>query len=457
MEKKNLKRLLISILTIIFSLVLYMCLPFLINFDIEKKAKIETLFSDTIRYQVSIKGSIKYKLNPLPTLEISEIHLTKKNENSIVNKIEVNISIFDLLKNKYFYKKIIFHGGEFIVDLDSLNDVYYNNNFQNKKIIFKELNLKFFSDTKSFNLDQLNSKILYNDRKINEIIANAFIGEIPFKINYKNDQLDLSSKNIGLNINLKNLSNKKKDLKFSFNRKSIFPGIDEIFASFKIEIDENNLLIETNKFKTNLFDGNITIKKSNETKNVIVMTGSFEKANLKKIFYKDLKIFLENDLNKLANILDAKISLSFNEIKTQKNLFDNAKFDFTFRKGDVIFKAIKLSSNKAKINIKGRNIKYQKDNLFFYDIIFETDSLKEMCNIICENESHNNKINKNKMRFYSKGILNINKAKVVVQEHNFIKQYNDNEIKKLNENLNNKVILGKLENLLDLSKYFNLL
>ena len=189
---------------------MYLCLPFLINFDIEKKAKIETLFSDTIRYQVSIKGSIKYKLNPLPTLEISEIHLTKKNENSIVNKIEVNISIFDLLKNKYFYKKIIFHGGEFIVDLDSLNDVYYNNNFQNKKIIFKELNLKFFSDTKSFNLDQLNSKILYNDRKINEIIANAFIGEIPFKINYKNDQLDLSSKNIGLNINLKNLSNKKR-------------------------------------------------------------------------------------------------------------------------------------------------------------------------------------------------------------------------------------------------------
>ena len=76
--KKNLKRLLISILTIIFSLVLYLCLPFLINFDIEKKAKIETLFSDTIRYQVSIKGSIKYKLNPLPTLEISEIHFLKK-------------------------------------------------------------------------------------------------------------------------------------------------------------------------------------------------------------------------------------------------------------------------------------------------------------------------------------------------------------------------------------------
>ena len=97
----------------------------------------------------------------------------------------------------------------------------------------------------------------------------------------------MSSKNIGLNILKIYLT--KKDLKFSFNRKSIFPGIDEIFASLKIEIDENNLLIETNKFKTNLFDGNITIKKSNETKNVIVMTGSFEKQFEK--FYKDLKIF----------------------------------------------------------------------------------------------------------------------------------------------------------------------
>ena len=69
----------------------------------------------------------------------------------------------------------------------------------------------------------------------------------------------------------------------------------------------------------------------------------------------------------------------------------------------------------------------------------------------------NDKIANNEIEIYSKGILNINKAKVIVQENNFIKQYNDNEIKKLNDNLNTKVILGRLENLLDLSKYFNLL
>jgi hypothetical protein len=69
----------------------------------------------------------------------------------------------------------------------------------------------------------------------------------------------------------------------------------------------------------------------------------------------------------------------------------------------------------------------------------------------------NDKIVNNEIKLYSKGILNINKAKVIVQENNFIKQYNDNEIKKLSDNLNTKVILGRLENLLDLSKYFNLL
>ena len=46
---------------------------------------------------------------------------------------------------------------------------------------------------------------------------------------------------------------------------------------------------------------------------------------------------------------------------------------------------------------------------------------------------------------------------LVVKENNFVKQFNDNEIKKLSDNLNKKVISGKLENLLDLSKYFNLL
>ena len=457
MEKKKLKRLLISVLILTFSLISYVSAPFFINFDKERKAKIQKLFSDAIKYQVSIKGTVKYKLKPLPILEISEVHVSKNDENSILNRVFISISIFDLLRSKYSYKKILFDGGELIVDLDDLRNVYINDAFKKQKIIFKNLSLKFFQNKKSFNFDQINGKILYDDRRIKNINANVFIGEIPFKINFKDDQLNLLSKSIGLNADFKNLFSSEKELKFTFNRQSIFPGINDIFASLKLQIDDDSLLIKSEKFQTNLFDGKITVEKNKSTNNAIVITGSFAKANFKSINKKDLKIFLEKDLNKLSNILDAKIFLNFEKIKTKKKLFSKAKFDLFFQKGDVIFEDVILSSDKAKLKIKGRNVRYQKDNLFFYNIIFETNDLREICKIICEDKIYNDKINIKEVKIFSKGILNINKAKIFVKENNFIKEYNDNEIKKLSDNLNSKIILGKLENLINLSKYFNLL
>ena len=458
MEKKKLKRLLISTLIIIFSTISYICAPFFINFDDAKVTNFENLLSETIKYRVSVKGGIQYKLKPFPILEISEVHIAKENENSILNKIILRISILDLLKKKYSYKKkIILDGGELIVDLNNLNDVMFINDFQNQKVIFRNLSLKFFSNKQSFNLDQVNGEILYNDRKIKKIKTQTFIGEVPFEITFKESQLDLISKKIGINLSLKNIFEKEKNLKFTFDNQTIFPGINEIYASLKLTNDNNSFVITSEKFQTNLFDGNIIIEKSNKTANDIVIKSIFNKANLKKIHIEDFKNFLEKDLYKLSNILDARILINFKKIKTQKKLFNSAKFEILFQKGDVIFEDITFSSDKAKINIKGRNINYQKDNLLFYDIFFETKDLKEVCKTICEDKSLNDKIVNNEIKLYSKGILNINKAKVIVKENNFIKQYNDNEIKKLNDNLNTKVILGKLENLLDLSKYFNLL
>ena len=59
MEKKKLKRLLISVLILTFFSNFLRAAPFFINFDEERKVKIERLFSDAIKYQVSIKGTVK--------------------------------------------------------------------------------------------------------------------------------------------------------------------------------------------------------------------------------------------------------------------------------------------------------------------------------------------------------------------------------------------------------------
>ena len=80
----------------------------------------------------------------MPTLELSEVHVSKKNENSILNKVFLSISIFDLLRSKYSYKKILFDGGELIVDLEDLGNVFKNDAFEKQNIIFKNLSLKFF-------------------------------------------------------------------------------------------------------------------------------------------------------------------------------------------------------------------------------------------------------------------------------------------------------------------------
>ena len=95
---------LISVLILTFSLISFVCAPFFINFDEKRKVKIERLFSDAIKYQVSIKGTIKYKLKPLPTLELSEVHVSKKDENSILNKVFLNEGVI-ILKGFLDFKK----------------------------------------------------------------------------------------------------------------------------------------------------------------------------------------------------------------------------------------------------------------------------------------------------------------------------------------------------------------
>ena len=143
-------------------------------------------------------------------------------------------------------------------------------------------------------------------------------------------------------------------------------------------------------------------------------------------------------------------------MKTKEGIFDNAKITINFLKGDMILDNFNLESDANKLNVKGRNILYQKDNLFFYDLIFETSNIKNLCTLVCLDKSLVNKINNKEFKLKSKGLLNIDKSKVTVEENFTDKQFNDNELKKLSTTLNTSIISGKLENLLNISRYFNL-
>lgn len=455
MGKKNAKKLLISISLIIFLFAFYICVPFLINFDDQKKIRIENLVSETISYDAKISGDIQYKLNPLPVLEISNINLTKNNENSILEKVILNISIFDLIRNRFTYGDVLLSGGEFIIDLNNAGDLSIISNFKNKKIKFNDVNLRFFNGKESFNLNQSNIKIFFKNKEIEQINGKFNIGEVSFQIYYKEDQLSLKSKEIDFKVSIENFSKDKKNVRLNFNQTTFFPGIKKLYTDFEFEKNEETIYIKTNKFNTNLFSGFVEIKKNNP-RYPIEITGKFENANFKKIDFLEFEKFLQENLSVLANIFDAKVSLLFENMKTKEGIFDNAKITINFLKGDMILDNFNLESDVNKLNVKGRNILYQKDNLFFYDLIFETSNIKNLCTLVCLDKSLVNKINNKEFKLKSKGLLNIDKSKVTVEENFTDKQFNDNELKKLSTTLNTSIISGKLENLFNISRYFNL-
>ena len=456
MLKRNAKKLLISVALLIFFISGYLCSPFLINFNDEKKTGIENLISELIFYKVNIKGNIKYNLNPLPVLEISEVHLSSEDENSILNQVILNISILDLLQNKFSYKNILLDGGEFIINLEKLKNLTNIEEFNKKKIKFNNVSVKFFNQKKTFTFDQFTGNVSYNENTIDKISGTFNLGEILFKLQYSDNKLSLKSPEIKFKANIENILNEKKIITFDYNNNTIFPGIDEVFASFSFKKDNTNFDLVTEKFETNLFKGQIKINNNND-KNIVIFDGFFDEANFETINTKDLSEFLIKNLNVLADIFDGKIILNFNNFKTNKGIFNNAKFNISFQNGDIFFEDITFYSDKNLLNISGRNIFYQKDKLFFYDLNFETKSLKEICSKICKDSSLLSRTGDKGFNIKSKGILNFNKAKITIKENFTNKQFNDNELNKLNTNVNSIIIFGKLENLFDLSRYFTLL
>jgi len=457
MGKKNKKKLLISILITIFSFLLYISSPFLLNFNDERKIGLENLLSELIFYEVNIKGDVKYKLLPFPSLEISDVYLKNKNENSILNKIKVEISVYNLIQNKFSYNDITLDGGEFIIDISNFSKINDIKEFDRKKIVLKNIDLKFFDLNRSFNLNSINGKIFYADGKIKEINGKGFLGEIDFNIGFEKNELNIKSNKSNFKISISDLFSNKKIVKLNFNKQNFLPGINKVYSKLIFENIDDGFKIVTEQFKTNNLDGKIYIKKDQKISNSLLIEGQLKNVEFKNISDKELNFFLKNTLLEIANLFDAHLLLNFQDIETKNKIFDNANFEMSFQNGDIRFDKIDIFSDKNKISLKGRNIKYDKDNLFFFDFEFNTKDFENICKRICQDELTMNKIKDKEFKLKSKGILNLNKAKISIKENFTNKQFNDNELKKLNSNFNSLILLGKLENLFDLSRYFTLL
>jgi hypothetical protein len=243
-------------------------------------------------------------------------------------------------------------------------------------------------------------------------------------------------------------------LKINYNNKIFFPSLRKLYAEFDVKKIDSNFSLKSKVFKTNLLKGDVDVLFDLNQNKTIKFKGNFDNPKLAKINANELVLFLKNDLNFLSSLFDINFEFIFNNFEFSNSLFENANLNFSFQSGDILVNKINFFSKNNKLEIKGRNVVYEKDNLFLYDLIFQTNNIKQLCKDFCENKNLLEKINKENFKLVSKGILNINKGKIEVEENFTDNQYNDNQLKLLNANLNSLILFGNLENLFNVSRYF---
>jgi hypothetical protein len=109
-----------------------------------------------------------------------------------------------------------------------------------------------------------------------------------------------------------------KLITININNSISFPGIETLFTELNFKKNNEFIEIQSNQFKTNIFNGNLDISKSLNSKDPFQIKAIFNDVNFKKISYSELSEFFENGLNFFSNIFDANVNIEFKELKNKK-------------------------------------------------------------------------------------------------------------------------------------------
>ena len=377
-KNNNFSKFILSSIIVFFSVILFLSLPVLFNYNSIQNVIEKKIFSE-FKINLKIIGDISLKVFPRPHYLVEKANLDINIENDNSSIIETSdLKIFIPIKKIYSKSNIEIDGIElekvniyFNMDdiLDFRNHLYYK---INKPIQIRKSKFFLLDENKKTILISPLKKVKYlinkkNNSKQLKIDGNIFdVDFISFwRRNYDNPNETSNEINLkNPNLNIKNF--------FSFKDRSNFSGKssinflnEKIIFSYKFR-DNKILIISPDKNQKIKLDTKIELNPFFLDSKVDIddININFFIDNLLSVIFNSKEDFLENingnvslKLNNLKNsiINNGLINFSINEkdIKLEKSLFEiqsvgkiKSEFRYFIDRGDLIF----VSENIFEIN-----------------------------------------------------------------------------------------------------------
>ena len=371
----------------IISFGLFLCIPKLFDYG-KKEQIIKNHFFKNYNLKLNSLESVKYKLLPMPNLEIQNANFDFDMSSIKLNSKKVNIYLkFSKIYNRKDFdsKKIILNKSSISIDINEFKILSKYILKLRNKLSFKDLNL--IINKKNKTLTEI-KKIYYSNYGYKKNSIEGILFNKKFKIIHKNyfQVINFKLLNAGINVKI-NLLDKTKNL-FVGNLKAKILNSN---LKFNFQLDDKKLIINNSYFRNKSL--------SFDSKNQITFQPFFNIAS--NIMLKDinLKKFEDIDLEYLLNFksfikkINSKNIINYKKKKFSKALFDNYNFNINLEYGRLIYSKSFLNA-EGTINCNGDvNLIDEYPLLNFKCNIFSKDKKKFLKKLSLKYKKNNEILN----------------------------------------------------------------
>ena len=384
------------------AIALFLTIP--IFFDYEKKIKVIKLhLLKNYNYRLIDYEKIKYKIFPLPNLEIIEvqINLEKNQNNLIVRKMKIYPNFLSIYNYENFNtNRIVLKDTDFKFQILKFKPLMKNLFYKKRKLIFDNLNLTIMNETSSvFTLNN----IKFTNFGYNRNLIKGKIFDKNFKVNIDDDfkSVKFNLINSGIATDITFDENKKKNLKFGIIKSKI---LNTNFKS-NFEYDGKIIKIYNSYFRSK----NLSFKnKSDIVLNpFLYINSNFIIEELNTQIFKKVKFIEFLKLKDFIIKINNKTEIKFEPKKFNRKFFDdlNLKIDLVYGRLNY---SKKLLINDGIIKCDGSINFLEEYPLLFFDCYVKSENKSKFLNKFSLKTKDNNELFDLKM----KGNLSVLNRKV---------------------------------------------